>query len=185
VVLWGLRPLSPTIDEWLSTSPSFPAGIEAMTFVGLASIAVGMIVSAARWIIVDTLHAVTGLRRPEWNEDSLSDRLPAFEALVHAHYRHYQFYANMAVSLVLVTAIVLVHRPPTSFSFAEIVGAFVAVEFLLLVTSRNTLRNYYRRASRLLGDSHTRKEETMANGHDKPKPAKPAEKPTKPASVRK
>ena len=150
VVLWGLRPVSPTIDGWLSTSPSFPAGVEAMTFVGLAAVAAGMIVSAARWMIVDTLHAATGLRRPEWNEDSLSERLPAFEALVHAHYRHYQFYANMAVAIVLVAAIALAHRTPSSLSIMGIVGAFVAAEFLLLTTSRNTLRNYYRRASRLL-----------------------------------
>ena len=105
VVLWGMRPLSATIDGWLSTSPSFPAGLEAIVFVGLASIAMGMTVSAARWLLIDTLHAKTGLRRPEWNEHVLSQKLSTFEALVNAHYRHYQFYANMAVALAIATTV--------------------------------------------------------------------------------
>lgn len=51
ITLWGLRPLSPTIDGWLTSSAEFPGGMEAIVFVGLASIAAGMAANAARWLI--------------------------------------------------------------------------------------------------------------------------------------
>jgi hypothetical protein len=157
VVLWGLRPLSPTIDGWLSPSPSFPAGIEAIVFVGIASIAMGMTTSAARWLLIDSLHAATGIARPEWNDAKLSDRLAAFEAIVDAHYRYYQFYANMAIALpIAFVVIAMADRFPAGTSEFYWVG-FVVAECLFFVTSRDNLRKYYRRVSRLLGEV-TRKE---------------------------
>jgi hypothetical protein len=152
VVLWGLRPLSPTIHEWMATSPAFPAGIESIVFVGLASVAAGMTVSALRWLVIDTLLAWTGVRRPTWNYATLGDRLAAFEALVDAHFRYYQFYANTAVAAGLAFAVALATHSLPAGNLAVWWGVFLAVESLFLVTSRDNLRNYYRRASRLLGE---------------------------------
>lgn len=157
VTLWGLRPISPTIDGWLSTSPSFPAGIEAIAFVSFAAVAAGMTVSAVRWAIIDSVHALWGLPRPTWNDESLNERLPAFEALVDAHFRYYQFYANSAVAIVIAFAVAIATNRIPSEAAAYWWAAFIAGEILFLVTSRDNLSKYYRRASRLLGES-TRKE---------------------------
>ena len=107
--------------------------------------------SALRWLLVDTAYAWTGVPRPTWNDAVLSERLAAFEALVDAHFRYYQFYSNMAVAVAIffLTAIVM-RTIPTG-----LVGwwiAFIAIEFLFLITSRDNLQKYYRRASRLLGE---------------------------------
>jgi hypothetical protein len=151
VALWGLRPLSPTVSDWLSTSPSFPAGIEAIAFVSITSIGAGMTVSAARWFFVDSMHAMTGVRRPIWNDATLNDRLPAFESLVDAHFRYYQFHANMAVALAFAFTVAVFMDALPAGSFAGWTAAFVALESLLLITSRDNLRHYYRRVSLLLG----------------------------------
>jgi hypothetical protein len=182
-VLWGLRPLSTTIEGWFSPTATFPAGIEAIVFVGMASIAAGMAVSAARWFIVDSFHAFTGLARPVWNDALLAERLGAFEAIVDAHYRYYQFYANMIVALpVCFIAILATNRlSPGMLAFWS--SGFVVAEFLFFVTSRDNLHKYYARTSRLLG-APLSKEPVMSNGH-KPKPTKPVAGTQKPADTKK
>lgn len=182
-VLWGLRPLSVTIEGWFSPTATFPAGIEAIVFVGMASIAAGMAVSAARWLLIDSLLAWAGLVRPEWNDALLAERLGAFEAIVDAHYRYYQFYANMVIALPLsfFTSLATKQFPPKSILFLG--SCFVAVEMLFFVTSRDNLRKYYRRTSRLLSESLFQ-EPAMSNGH-KPKPTKPVAGTTKPNDSKK
>jgi hypothetical protein len=150
VALWGARPMSPTIANWLSTEPAFPAGLAAVVFVTLASIAAGMTVSAARWLIVDSIHARTGLRRPVWNDAILAERLHAFEALVDAHYRHYQFYANSAVALLFCFTVAALTGQYTAWTITSWLLFLIGIEALFFVTSRDTLRKYYRRAERLL-----------------------------------
>jgi hypothetical protein len=180
-VLWGLRPFSPTVDGWFSPTASFPAGIEAIVFVGMASIAAGMAVSAARWFVFDSLHAFTGLARPEWNDALLAERLGAFEAIVDAHYRYYQFYANIVVALPICLFAMLNSNRLSGRALVFWSSCFVIAELLFFVTSRDNLRKYYARTSRLLGEPFP-KEHYMSNGH-KPKPTKPVAGTPKPSDA--
>src|SRR5688500_13556261 len=77
------------------TAPS----VGGFLYVTLASTAAGLLVSAVRWSVVDRLYHRTGISEPHWEFAQLSDRLPAFLAVVDNHYRYYQFYANMLVAL--------------------------------------------------------------------------------------
>jgi hypothetical protein len=67
----------------------------------IAALAVGMTISALRWVVVDSLHAYTGLPPPRLNFSRLGQNVAAFELLINIHYRHYQFYANMFVACVV------------------------------------------------------------------------------------
>jgi len=125
-------------------------------FVSVASIAVGMMVSAVRWATIDSLHRFTGLPRPTWNDAALIDRLLAFEALVDAHFRYYQHHANMAVALV-VAFVIAVWSGALPGSIGLWFIGFGILESLYLATSRNNLSHYYRRVSRLLGESPGKK----------------------------
>lgn len=151
IVIWGAQPLSPMLTNWLSATPSLPAGLAAVVFVGLASVAAGMTVSAVRWLIVDAAHARTGLPRPQWDDATLPDKLNAFEAIVDAHYRQYQFYANSAVSIAFTFAVACMTGTMHSVTLPVATVVFLVLEFLFLITSRDTLRNYYRRGTLLLG----------------------------------
>lgn len=161
--LCGVSPLSPTISRWLATAPALPAGLDSIVFVGLASVAMGMAVSAARWLLIDTVHAWTGLSRPAWNDEMLPQKLQAFEAIVEAHFRHYQFYANSIIAIALAWAVATFTGRIPLAAEPWWFGAFLAVETLFLVTSRDTLRNYFQRTSRLLGTVSERRR----NNHGK------------------
>ena len=150
IALVGISPLSPQVQAWLAPEPQIPARIEAIVFLALASIAAGLTVSGVRWLIIDTIHHATGLRAPRWDDTRLQSNLDAFDTIVEAHYRHYQFYSNGATALAVAY---FVHRFGTSTHVAvdRIDPLFLAVELLFLVVSRDTLAKYYARTSRLLG----------------------------------
>ncbi len=109
-----------------------------------------MTVTAIRWAVIDTLHRRTGLGIPNLNFAKLADRVEAYHLLIEIHYRHYQFYANMAVA----TAIAYVSlRAQAGFApwFGWLEVMFVALELVFLGASRDTLSKYYRRSAQLLG----------------------------------
>ncbi len=167
VVLWGLQPISTTIQSWLTASPTIPSGIEALFFVTVASIALGMTTSAFRWAIIDSLHAWTGLPRPVWDDAKLQQQLGAYDVIVEAHYRYYRFYANTLIALVMLAVIAWSTEQPWTRS-PQHWAALLLTNGVFLAMSRDTLRKYYLRTSRLLG-TLTRKE--VENGKRQPSEA--------------
>ncbi len=187
VALWGLSYQSPVVAAWLLPGPTIPAGIESLFFVTVASIAAGMTASAFRWAAIDTLHHVTGLPRPEWDDERLADRVQAFDTIVEAHYRYYQCYANTCVALAFAYP---AWTSATGGATLSTHIAFVIVELVFLAMSRDALRKYYARAARLLGIlDRAEGRLVMGNGNHPPKPSpqpqKPAPETKKPSSASK
>lgn len=142
--LWSLRPYSAVVRSWLATSATLPAGLEAVFFVTLASTAAGMTLSALRWAVIDSAIALSGVRRPAWDDARLQDNVHAWEIVVEAHYRYFQFYAHMALVLPFLAATL-------PLSASSVVPFAVLCECLFLAAARDALAKYYSRASRLLG----------------------------------
>ncbi|MDB5343252.1 MAG: hypothetical protein JWP89_1629 [Schlesneria sp.] len=150
VVLWGVCTFSATVRGWVGVSSAQSPTVGGFLYVTVAAVAVGMVVSTIRWLIVDRLHQLTGIPLPKWNFTRLGDNLSAFDLLVDSHYRFYQFHANMLVAVAF-----------TFFAYATttglrgqvdliLVGSFVIVEVILWVGSRDTLRKYYERTYALM-----------------------------------
>lgn len=91
-VLFGLGQFSPTLRGWFAPAPDGPPTVGGFLYLTVASLATGMVVSAVRWAVVDTLHGRTGLR-PLLDFSRLGRNVEAFALLIEIHYRHYQFYA--------------------------------------------------------------------------------------------
>lgn len=151
VVVSGAAFIFPPIRVLLTPTLGLADGVESTAFVTLATLLAGMTVSALRWLVVDTFHHWTGLRRPQWDDASLPTKLSAFSAIVEDHYRFYQCHANLAVAIACVYIVWRVQQPPF-VPWAD--EAFLMIELLFLATSRDNLRKYYARASRLLGSPH-------------------------------
>jgi hypothetical protein len=148
--LWGVGLFVPGIQAWFATQPEQAPTIGGFLYLTIASIACGMTVTAIRWAVIDTLHQRTGLGVPNLNFAKLADRVEAYHLLIEIHYRHYQFYANMAVA----TAIAYLRfRVQAGFSpwFGWLEVMFVALELVFFGTSRDTLSKYHRRSAQLLG----------------------------------
>lgn len=150
VTLWALRPFVPEIGTWLGATPATAPTIDGFLYATLASTAVGLVVSAVRWGVIDSVYHRTGIPAPDWNFRSLPGNLAAFESHVQDHYRYYQFYANMLVALLLAygTTLATESRWPGQSGWRDV--AIVTVLALLVLGSRDTLRKYYRRTEVLL-----------------------------------
>jgi hypothetical protein len=99
VALWGVSFFSPTVESWITVSQQGAPTVAGFMYVTLASIGTGLTVSGVRWAIIDSIHHLTGLTRPAWKFVNLDDKLQGFITLNEAHYRYYQFYANMFVAV--------------------------------------------------------------------------------------
>jgi hypothetical protein len=148
-VLVGASNFSTMLQSWFATASADAPSIGGFLYLTVASIAVGMTVSAVRWAILDTLHAVTGLPLPSLDFSRLGENVNAFGLLIEIHYRHYQFYSNMFVASAMAYACYRIEMTsPFSVGWPDL--AFVLLELVFFATSRDTLRKYFVRSQQLL-----------------------------------
>ena len=160
VVVWALGYHSATVREWLAASSEAAPTVGGLFYATLASAAAGMVVSSVRFVVVDTLHHRTGIAIPAWNFSGLHDRLGAFETLIEIHYRYYQSHANMFVAILFAYVAWRLAPGTPAYQFGILDVAFIAVECMLFLASRDALGKYYRRAGALLSPS------TQEHGHE-------------------
>lgn len=167
VALSGVAEYSPTLRLWLGRVPQDAPSIGGFLYATLASIGAGLIVSTVRWLVIDTLHHWTGVRRGNWDFSRLQENVAAFDVLGENHYRYYQAYGNGAVAvafwyLARWTAAGL-WSPPLGWGAIGV----LLLEVLLLAGSRDTIRRYYDRMSKLLSSTRaTRKDRSPRQGPD-------------------
>lgn len=150
ISLVGLSVWSPPLESWLVLSPGTEPSIGSFLYVALASVAVGLTISAVRWAVIDTLHHCSGLPYPEFDFSKLEEKLDAYLVSVEFYYRYYQFYANSCIGVPLFWLNWrLSGRISGGLRLVDAVALFV--EVVLFAASRDSLRRYYRRVGLLLG----------------------------------
>jgi len=149
--LWGISHFSETVRVWLGSSQGNWHTVGGFLYVTLASIGTGMTVSTVRWMVIDTLHALTGIRQPRWDFSKLQENAAGYDILVKIHYHFYQFNANMLVSVLFLYIARCIFLGWSSFLTPWDDLGFVAVGLVFFVGSRDTLRKYHTRVARLLG----------------------------------
>ena len=149
--LIGASPFSPTLQEWFATTSATSPTIGGFLYITVASLAVGMTLSAFRWFIIDTLHGLTGLPAPVLNFAELGTNVDAYCLLIEIHYRHYQFYANMLIAAAAAYGCYRLRLGGYGVGWVDL--GFLVIEGIFFVTSRDTLRKYYARSLQLLSRS--------------------------------
>lgn len=152
VALHALGMLNPSLAAWLQVqaAPGEQPTVGGFLYITLASLAAGITASTLRWLVIDTAHHWSGIARPSWDDSKLQDRLGAFEALVTAHYRYYQFYGNSVIAL---TALLSLHVNQSGQFDLSVDTPVALLIGLFWLGSRDSLSRYYSRATVLLGDA--------------------------------
>lgn len=146
---WGLSLHSVTLASWISTDQSSQPTVGGFFFVTLLSLTIGLIIGMLRWMIIDTVHHLTGIQKPFWDYRQLQNKIQGFQRLVEDHYNYYKFYSGMFLAG-LFCYISLWFNEEVVFADYWIHFCFVLIESALLIASRDTLRNYYQRVASLL-----------------------------------
>jgi|KBSSwiStaDraftv2_1062776.scaffolds.fasta_scaffold36808_3 hypothetical protein len=152
LALWGISFSSPEVAAWMAkSSTSDSATVGGFLYATLASLALGLVISAARWVVIDQLlYSVGGLERPNVSFAKLKDEkvLSAFREAIENHYRYYQYYSHSCIAIAAAFAYALMHGsecPPLGF----LIGVPVVV-FMLLLAARNELKRFWLRAREIL-----------------------------------
>ncbi|MCA9130243.1 MAG: hypothetical protein KDB22_24315, partial [Planctomycetales bacterium] len=99
VLLAGLGHVSEIAWNWLyGEAASQFLSVGGFLYSTVAALTLGLLASTVRWLLIDSLHHATGLRRPSWNFGRLEGNLGSYMTLVENHYRYYQFYANGTIA---------------------------------------------------------------------------------------
>lgn len=149
IVLLGMSHHSATIQTWIGSSVPDAPSLGGFLYLTVAAIFAGLVVSTIRWLVIDSVHRLTGLKQPNWNFAKLSDRQEGFAMLIDVHYRYYQFYANSMVAIVFFAVSRWLANGFAGWELA--VG--IALEVLFFAGSRDTLRKYYQRVDALLASA--------------------------------
>lgn len=146
LLLWGLSFSSNTIAHWLSASSERNAAtVGGFLFSTLASLALGLLISSFRWLIVDHILLLFGIKDPGIKFENLKDkdRCAGFVGVVQNHYRYYQYYSNtfIAAPIAVLPAIASGQISPSPLGWF-----FMALfEIALFLASIDTLKKYYAR----------------------------------------
>jgi len=150
VIVWGASYYSTTVRAWLSVPAGAAPTVGGLFYATLASLAAGMIVSALRWAIIDTIHHATGIAEPLTDFSRLPEKLAAFQAIVEDHYRYFQHYGNMLLALTFTYGARRSAVSGWAHQWGAMDIAFALVCVFLFLGSRDALRRYYRKVGELL-----------------------------------
>ena len=153
VVVNGISAASPTVAQWLAAPPHIPS-VSGFLYVGLGSLGAGLTISAVRWMLLDSIHAWTGIAGPDFDFSKLHKKLDAFDAIVVSHYRYYQFYGNMFVAVPLWLGCRI--SAGSSLMSPVAVLSCMLLELIFFVASRDSLHKYHHRAHQLLTEQTNR-----------------------------
>ena len=157
LLLWGLSYSFPALALWLDKESATDApSIGDFLYATIASLAVGLLISAVRWLFVDQLFfrlcglLLSNLRRPKLDFSLLKnkDTLEAFSAAVNNHYRYYQYYSNTFISLTIVYVTYASEKKGVWFSQLTIWS--LLLEVALLLASGDCIRKYHDAISQIL-----------------------------------
>ena len=189
--------LIPLVAQWLQPVHDGVLGFGPPLYALLAAMTMSQIINCFRWILLDQLHAWTGLR-PKTNDFSqLQNHIDGFDYLVQNHYRYYQFAGNMLLAVVWTYGVNRYLQTSPFLGLSTDLGVAVLL-LVLFAASRDALSKFYHRTSSLLDGVAQKGDQTMYNGighHDgggggspKPEPeSKPltkTEAPAKPTATK-
>jgi ABC-type long-subunit fatty acid transport system fused permease/ATPase subunit len=151
ILLWGLSFSSDAVSSWLAVSSADKsASVGDFLYSTLASLALGLIISAARWLLVDHVLGWMGVKDPGLNFRNLKEKdvASAFSGAIENHYRYYQYYANTLVAIIGAFS-AYVGAAHHTVVWKAWVGA-IAIVAILFLGSRDALTKYYDRAAEIL-----------------------------------
>ncbi|HZZ26689.1 MAG TPA: hypothetical protein VFE46_01675 [Pirellulales bacterium] len=150
IALWGLGNYEPALGDWLGSASVKSTSVGGFLYVMLAAIAAGLTISTFRWLTIDRLHHMTGVRPPVSDFSRLGERVEAFQVLLDGHYRFYQFYSNGLTALVFTYLSWRMTHAVTRTGDLWLDAGCLAVAIVFFLGSRDTLKKYYQRVEGLL-----------------------------------
>ena len=163
VGLVGLAPLIPLVALWLQPVHDGVLGFGPTLYTLLAATTISQIINCFRWILLDQVHAWSGLRANAQDFSQLQNRIDGYDYLVQNHYRYYQFAGNMFLAVVWSYGVNRFLKTSPFLGLGTDLGVAVLL-IVLFAASRDALSKYYHRTDSLLSPIAEKDGHIMYNG---------------------
>jgi hypothetical protein len=114
------------------------------------AVAVGMIVSCFRWLVIDHLMEWTGVPKADGGHPNMAAKLDVFEYLIQGHYRYYQFYGNTLIAIMWAYLINRWIGTLPLLGLGTDLGVLI-LSAVLLTGARDALMKFRKKIGRVLG----------------------------------
>lgn len=91
--VWGLSAIVPSLGGLFVASTENAPTVGGFLYLTVSSVGAGVFVSTIRWMVLDTVHHLTGLPRPPLDFSQFHELGRGYDQLNELHYRYYQFHA--------------------------------------------------------------------------------------------
>ncbi len=125
------------------------------------------------------MHSYTGLPLPPLNFSRLGKNVAAYGLLIEIHYRHYQFYGSMFLACAIAYTCYRV-KLGGMLPLGWLDLAFVVLEVVFFITSRDCLQKYYARSQQLLASDAKPQSRGAVARHRDPAPTDNGNPPPRP-----
>lgn len=151
-LLIGLSWSSPDVKTWLDlTSADKAATVGGFLYSTLASLAIGLVLSALRWALLEPVYRLKFLKMPKLNVDfgKLRDEHTntAFLGLNERHYKYHQYYGNMLIAVLMLVGVRLFSSQP--FKCWHLI-LYIGVPTILFFGARDAMKKYVERVNTLI-----------------------------------
>jgi hypothetical protein len=155
ILLWGLSFTSPVVANWLTTTSAEHAStVGGFLYSTLASLALGLLISAARWLLIDHVLERLGIHGKGLKYEKLKDKdvLATYQAIVANHYRYYQYYSNSLVAIAgaFVAYVFEKHQEKDPTIPWYVYTGFVLLVVVLFLASCDSLKKMYEKMKAIL-----------------------------------
>ena len=151
LAFFGLRYVSPAIDQLFLLSFVKDSGIGLQLSIVLFALFAGVVVSALRDSVLDPIQRRLGITKPTFDFKKLNDPnvLKSFEAVISNTYRFAQFYGNAFIALSLL-AVLRAWSTWTLGMSKSVFGIIVLSLVVLFVAHRQQLKQTYEKMGLIL-----------------------------------
>lgn len=153
--LYGLTFWSPRVRQVFETFLTSDSNIGLFLLVILAALAMGLLLSALRWVVYERDFPWAKhdrLSPDDFQSLTRTDCLPAFKTVVEEHYRYHQFFGGVSIAWPLIVG-GWVWRESSSLGILLTIGAIVVgilLELLLYAAAKDARKQYIDRAKGVL-----------------------------------
>lgn len=147
ILAWSLTLPFPALGKFFQfDAAKETASIGGFLNISLASLALGLQISAVRWALLDRLLS-RGL--PDIDFSSLKDKdvFGSFIGVVENHYRYYQYYSNSFVAVAFGYTGYLISERHWGLGWVTVITGGLLI--ILYLASKDCLKKYHRRGAEI------------------------------------
>ena len=98
--VWGTSFKFKFVQDWFTGAEKGMPSLGGFLFILLLSLTLGLFISVIRWLVIDNLHWLMGIKSFKLDFSKLDEKYSALQLIIDNHYQYNQFYSNSIIAII-------------------------------------------------------------------------------------